>query len=414
MVQRSMALSLYRRHRRECKAGHPHNHLSSEFDERKRGWKRCECPIVISGTLAGKFRRHSTGKWEWDDVRRIAAGFEDAGSWDGHGAPKPEPLLEETPHRIAIVRATKLFLDEMKETAALATHKKYRLLMARLIKFSEDRGYVMIDQWQPIDVRQFRSTWPVSPQTAVRRMAMMKPFFEYCVSNKWIKENPARGIKNPKGRDMSDRANEQKLPFTDDEIKKMYEACQEYGRTDRHKWNGEDVADFISLSIYTGLRISDVALFQIDRMLPSGEIRVRTTKAGTHVYTWVPQWLQDRIRERAQKHGTHIFGAHTTQSLDVITELWRRKLKIVWEACGPWKVKPTPHRFRHTFARILLQKPGVTVRDVAELLGNTEDVVRRAYSAWVPERQARLTKILQEAFDNKPKPKLVAMPRGRG
>jgi hypothetical protein len=57
-----------------------------------------------------------------------------------------------------------------------------------------------------------------------------------------------------------------------------------------------------------------------------------------------------------------------------------------------------------------LQKPGVTVRDVAELLGNTEDVVRRAYSAWVPERQARLTKILQEAFDDRPKPKLVAMP----
>ncbi len=35
-----------------------------------------------------------------------------------------------------------------------------------------------------MDVRQFRSTWPVSPQTGVRRMAMLKPFFEYCVSNK--------------------------------------------------------------------------------------------------------------------------------------------------------------------------------------------------------------------------------------
>jgi hypothetical protein len=26
------------------------------------------------------------------------------------------------------------------------------------VKFSEERGYVMIDQWEPIDVRQFRST----------------------------------------------------------------------------------------------------------------------------------------------------------------------------------------------------------------------------------------------------------------
>jgi integrase len=408
-----MALNLYRRHRRECKAGHPHQHLSSEFDERKRGWKRCECPIVVSGTLNKNFRRESTGKWEWDDARAIAAGIEAAGSWGSEIIPRPEPLPEAGPHRCQIAEATKSFLAELQETAAFATHKKYRLLMARFVKFSEQRGYAMIDQWEPIDVRQFRSTWPVSPQTAVRRMAMMKPFFEYCVSNKWIGSNPARAVKNPKGREMANRGDEQKLPFTDDEIKKMYKACDVYGKTHRHKWTGEDMADFISLSVYTGLRISDVALFNIDRMQPTGEIRVRTTKAGTHVYTWVPAWLQERIRARVTKHGHYIFGSHTTKSLDVITEGWRRKLNRIWELSGPWKEPPTPHRFRHTFARILLQKPGVTVRDVAELLGNTEEMVKKRYSAWVPERQARLTKILQQAFDGKPKPKLVAMPGRR-
>lgn len=73
------------------------------------------------------------------------------------------------------------------------------------------------------------------------------------------------------------------------------------------------------------------------------------------------------------------------------------------EPVRPVERKPTPHRFRHTFARILLQKAGVTVRDVAELLGDTEDIVLRHYSAWVPERQARLTKILKDAFQDKPK-----------
>jgi len=321
-----MALTLYRRHRRECKGGHPHQFRSSEFEERKRGWKRCECPIVVAGTLNKKFLRQSTNKWEWDDARAIAGTIEAAGSWDGEVASSalpPEPLPKSTPNRFPIAQATKSFLDEMQETAAFATHKKYRLLMVRLNRFSENRGYVMIDQWEPLDVRH-RSTWPVGPQTAVRRMAMLKPFFEYCVSNKWMETNPARAVKNPKGREMANRGNEQKFPFTDDEIKRMYEACQDYGGTYRHKWDGEDMADFISLSIYTGLRISDVALFHVDRMQPSGEIRVRTTKAGTHVYTWVPQWLQDRIRERAAKHGSRIFGEHTTKSLDVITELWRR------------------------------------------------------------------------------------------
>jgi len=57
--------------------------------------------------------------------------------------------------------------------------------------------------------------------------------------------------------------------------------------------------------------------------------------------------------------------------------------------------------------------PGVTVRDVAELLGNSEQMVRRHYAAWIPERQARLTKVLQEAFDDKPRPRIVAIDGGR-
>jgi site-specific recombinase XerD len=44
---------------------------------------------------------------------------------------------------------------------------------------------------------------------------------------------------------------------------------------------------------------------------------------------------------------------------------------------------------RHTFESILLEGPGVTVRDVAELLENTEQMVRKHYSAWIPERQER-------------------------
>jgi predicted transcriptional regulator len=56
----------------------------------------------------------------------------------------------------------------------------------------------------------------------------------------------------------------------------------------------------------------------------------------------------------------------------------------------------------------LLQRANVTVRDVAELLGDTEEMVRRHYAAWVAEWQERLTSVLKEAFSEKPKPKLVA------
>ena len=85
--------------------------------------------------------------------------------------------------------------------------------------------------------------------------------------------------------------------------------------------------------------------------------------------------------------------------------MWRRKINKVFELAGKFEDPPTPHRFRHTFARILLQR-GVPVADVADLLGDDEDTVREHYARWVPERQARLTKILK-AFDDKPKPKLI-------
>lgn len=405
-----MALALYRRHRLECTAAHQHNSFSTELEERKRGWKRCECPIFASGSLQKKFRRQTTGRWEWDDAKTVAGAFEQAGNWDGAIAPpqpKTSPSDGKPPERITVEHAVKVFLAELSETIAAGTHKKYRLLLTKFKEFSTARGYVMIDQWDTADVREFRTSWAINPRTGARRMSMLKPFFEYCLGNEWINRNPAKPVKNPKGREMETA--EQRLPFTDEELKKMYDACPKYG-SPKHRWTGDDVADFISLSIYTGLRISDVALFHIDRLSKTGEIRLRTTKAGTHVNTWVPQWLQDRIRERAKIHGDFIFGSHATKDLDVITEGWRRKLQAVWKLCGKWKVEPTPHRFRHTFARILLQKPGVTVRDVAELLGNTEAIVIKHYSAWIPERQDRLTRILREAFDDKPRPKLVSMP----
>jgi site-specific recombinase XerD len=408
-----VALTLYRRHRRECKASHPEQSFSTEFDERKRGWKRCECPIVVSGTLQKRFKRHSTNLWEWGAARSIAEQFEAAGRWEGISpiaTPPPPPPEFAQRSRTTVELAVKTFLAELQETIASGTHKKYRLLLTKFKEFSTARGYVMIDQWETPDVREFRTSWAINPRTGARRMAMLKPFFEYCVSNEWVMRNPAQAVKNPKGREMETA--EQRLPFTDVELKKMYDACPKYGTTAKHKWTGDDVADFISLSIYTGLRISDVALFNIDRMNQSGEIRLRTTKAGTHVYTWVPQWLQERVRARAKVHGEFIFGSHATKDLDVITEGWRRKLQAVWKLCGPWKVEPTPHRFRHTFARILLQKPGVTVRDVAELLGNTEEMIRKHYGAWVPERQERLTRILREAFDDKPRPRLAVISGG--
>jgi len=67
-------IKLPSQHRGDCKAGHAEDFLSSEFDERKKGWRRCECAIMASGTLQKRYKRQSTGRWDWDAARAIVDG----------------------------------------------------------------------------------------------------------------------------------------------------------------------------------------------------------------------------------------------------------------------------------------------------------------------------------------------------
>src|SRR5258707_119415 len=127
-----MTLKLYRRHRSACEGHHPEDSRTGEFEEGRRGWKRCACMIHASGTLGRKFGRKQTGVTEWDQAKAIADEWQKAKSWDGEvspPAPLPDPVA---PHRITIDHGVKAFLDELKESVAFGTQKKYRLLLEKL------------------------------------------------------------------------------------------------------------------------------------------------------------------------------------------------------------------------------------------------------------------------------------------
>jgi integrase len=413
-----VALNLYRRHCQACQAGRKEDSRSGEFEERRKGWRRCDCVIFASGTLNGKFKRKSTELTDWAKATELASTWK---SWEGElPQPLPEPVQPAEPEKVTIEKAIAEFLKDHEGESADSTVRMYRYFLNDFAAFSAMKGYILIEQWGPEDVREFRKSWTVTketgtesvaPGTKTKNMANLKAFFEFCLVNEWINRNPARLLKKSRNRKDTEKESEEKIPFSDEEVTRMFEACEtKYGKNKyatRYRTTGRDLADFISISVYTGLRISDVATFNVNRVLENGDCHIRTTKRGKKVYTWIPTWLLERIRERARQFGPLIFGSHDTENMDTITDQWRRKLKRLWELCGPWPEPPTHHRFRHTFARILLQRPGVSVRDVAELLGNTEEVVRKHYAAWVPERQARLTKVLKDAFEDKPTPHAI-------
>lgn len=224
---------------------------------------------------------------------------------------------------------------------------------------------------------------------------MLKGFFRFCVNRDWIPKTPVSpDLKPPVGANRL--AN--KAPFSDEELDRIIAACDKMPRTEWSTrdmggvWSGEEVKDFVWMMMYTGLRISDVGLFNMSRV-HGNDVFLRAKKNGGDVYAFLPSWLLDRLNDRAKKHGNRPFIVGRSERVDTITDTWRRKINEAFALAGQFEETPTPHRFRHTFARILLQR-GVPVADVADLLGDEEKTVRTHYARWVPERQKRLSGIL--------------------
>jgi hypothetical protein len=74
-----MAVNLYRRHHSKCPAGRTLHEMTYEADELRRAWKKYSCPIYVSGTLNGRFKRKNTKQTNWPEAKFTAAAWEAVG-----------------------------------------------------------------------------------------------------------------------------------------------------------------------------------------------------------------------------------------------------------------------------------------------------------------------------------------------
>jgi integrase/recombinase XerD len=419
-------LNLYRRHSRiegKCVGGHAADSRNYEPEELRRAWKKCSCPIYADGTLAGEFRRRNTKKTAWPEAKALVAAWEATGQWDSSlpsaalvaapanavtsGAQKPTTSIEFAVQAYLVNRAGR--------DIAKPTLRKYSTFAKQLRAFSAVKGYAMVGQFSPVDMDEFYGGWRDGVRAKGKKLSRLNGFFEFCVKRKWIAENPAADLEAPVGAGAA--AN--RMPFTDAELTRIYDACDRLPRTEWKNqlgagaWGSEDVKTMIMLLCWTGLRISDAATFDMSRVSqhPAGGANVflRMHKTQGALFTWVDDWLYERLQARESRFGAKIFACGSSERLDTMTDLWRRRINRVFDLAGSFECgRPTPHIFRHTFVRLLLQR-GVSPRDVAELAGDTEEVILKHYARWVPERQERLTNILREKLSNAPKgkPQLV-------
>lgn len=404
-------ITLQRRHGPSCIAGQKKGSYTFEPDERKRGAKPCRCPIYACGTLGGVYQRLPTGRRDWTEAQRILHPYLVAGSWEIEPPPPVAPPPTSTPaptheeNRVTIEGAIQAcYANHKSLQSADTTVRAYRTLLDDFRRKSEALGFRWLVEWKRSHVREWRNSWTCSARTTRKKMGYLKSFFEPFVEDESIPTNPAR-IKTHANRAMRDGG--QKNPYTDEELLRMLEGCRKMQATKskvveirQAGFTGDDLADFIEVSCWTGLRISDVATFDIDRLTKDGEVKLRCHKNGNWISVWIPEWLRAIIQRRAKTVGPRIFGDY--RDIQRACEKWRRRLVTLWKRTGPWSTPATHHRFRHTFVRRLLEQE-VSPALVAELIGDTEQMVRRSYSGWIKSRQQAATQILEKAFADAPR-----------
>src|ERR1019366_4081875 len=122
-------------------------------------------------------------------------------------------------------------------------------------------------------------------------------------------------------------------------------------------------------------------------------------KSGESVYLPIPEPLKLALdalplpRNAAQDCPYYFWNAQTSRR--AVVGIAERTLAAVFKKSGVKNAHA--HRFRHTLATKLLAQ-GATFERVADILGNSPDVVRKHYGKWSKGRQDGIDELMLAHF----------------
>ena len=157
---------------------------------------------------------------------------------------------------------------------------------------------------------------------------------------------------------------------------------------------------------HTALRISDVCTLRRDAITWDPEcdrwrVFLRTQKSGESVYLPLPEMLKLALdalplpRQAPQDCPYYFWNGYTAKRAAV--GIAERTLSAVFKKSGVKNAHA--HRYRHTLATRLLGD-GASFQEVADVLGNTEAVVRKHYGKWSKKRQANIDRLMIAHFQS--------------
>jgi integrase len=152
----------------------------------------------------------------------------------------------------------------------------------------------------------------------------------------------------------------------------------------------------VLLMRYTGMRISDVVTLSRDH-IKGIYLEKRAVKNHRQIRVELPievlKVLECLPHPKAAAQDSKLFFSGGNASLRSLVKGAERTMAAVFKRSGV--AHAHCHRFRHTLASELLARPGVTMEDVAGILGDTTGTIERHYAKWTPARQARQDEALR-------------------
>jgi site-specific recombinase XerD len=328
------------------------------------------CPIHVDGMHDGKRLRYSLDTFNWEDASRklleITIG----------GAQKNSSVVD---------AVTDFIKDCDRRELKASGVKKYKELLEQLKNHCAGRAITTVRALDYAATKTFVEGLQDSTLIQGKKIERLRTFFRHCMDNGWMETNPAVKIKKPKA------TNKPVQPFTAEQVEAILKATDSY--PERNSYGHDNRARmkaFVLTLRYTGLRIGDVV--KLSRVqVSNGRVLLYTTKTGAPIYLPLPPVLLNALK--AIENGSPYYfwtGKGSKGSLNTWSYAFKKLLKLA-------NVIGHAHMYRHTLAIELLEK-GITVEQVAAILGNSPAIVYKHYAPWVKSRQDALDKAIKQVW----------------
>ena len=348
-------LAVYKRHVPPC-------------PQRSRGYRRCNCPCWIEGTVEGKYYRKSLKTRSWERASKLARDIEEGKT-----------------HSVSIEDATASFVRDA-EARGLRPPSiyKYRLLFKQLKAFAENEGIRFVSECDVVTLRRFRESWVNKNYSARKKLEALRTFFRFVHASGWLPTNPASAVKPPKVDDPPT------LPYTRVEFQGVIAACAQYP----NKKNAIRLKALVLLLRYAGLRITDAVTLS-KQHIEDGILKLRTAKTGTDVRIPLPPAVIAALD--AIETSTYYFWSGQGTKKSCVGD-YQRAFKKLYKLAGVQNGHA--HRWRDTFSVELLLA-GVPIERVSVLLGhqNVQTTIRH-YAPWILARQQQLEEDVRKSWAN--------------